>query len=741
MRQTPMLLTLALVLVACRSEDKVDTDTGEVSDEPVDADGDGSPEDEDCDDNDDRVYPGATEVCNGVDDDCNGDIDDAVGDTWYADEDGDGAGDPEVSAISCEGNEGYVAAATDCDDADAEVNPLADEYCDDIDNDCDGGTDDENSVDAGTWYPDVDLDGYGDLNTPIRACDQPDDTLTFAGDCADEDPDRNPDAIELCDELDNDCDGYTDEPEAEDALEWFVDNDGDGFGDPATTERGCTQPSGTLTEAGDCDDNDPTVNPGEVETCEDGKDNDCDGSANECGLHGVINEADASDATWTGESSSDSAGYGVALTGDMDGDGIGDAVIGAYGNDEAGTSAGKAYVLYGGTSIAGGSFGDEAAITGPEVGDLLGFAVAALGDVDGDGYNDVVVGAQGDDTVDDRAGAAWVWYGGGRETGTASAGDAAVQLLGVEAGDAAGYGVAGVGDLDRDGYDDLMVGAKYALDDAGVTYLLYGATTAWADGTDLADADATFIGDDDDGYVGERFSMTSAGDMDGDGNTDLAMGAYDSDRGASEGGAVMVIGGTGSRWSGDQDLDTADTIYEGPLYSRLGWSVSGGGDVDGDGYDDLLAGGYNYQSAAGVVYILRGSVSATALGAVTARTEAAVTLSGSADGDALGRTLKLTDLDGDGNADIVVSATGVDDGASSGGVVYLVFGGASMATTWDMATDADATIVGTAGSGQLGWSMDAGADMNGDTFPDLLLGSYGEDSYTGAAWLVPGTGL
>ena len=141
------------------------------------------------------------------------------------------------------------------------------------------------------------------------------------------------------------------------------------------------------------------------------------------------------------------------------------------------------------------------------------------------------------------------------------------------------------------------------------------------------------------------------------------------------------------------------------------------------------------------MYLLRGSISATALGSVSAQAEAAATFSGAAEADALGRTLVLTDLDGDSNADIVVSATGADDGAISGGVVYLVFGGVSFGTTWDMATDADATIVGTAASGQIGWSMDAGADINGDSFPDLLLGSYGEDGYTGAVRVVPGSGL
>ncbi|MCK6519732.1 putative metal-binding motif-containing protein, partial [Myxococcota bacterium] len=144
----------------------------------------------DCDDEDDGVFPGATELCNGLDDDCDGVVDDGVAGapTWYADADGDGHGDPDAPATACEAPEDHVADATDCDDGDAAVHPGAEEACGGLDEDCDG------SVSA------AEQDGDGDGTTP---CD---------GDCDDASPEVHPGAAESCtDGVDGDCDGTVDE--------------------------------------------------------------------------------------------------------------------------------------------------------------------------------------------------------------------------------------------------------------------------------------------------------------------------------------------------------------------------------------------------------------------------------------------------------------------------------------------------------------------------------------------------
>ncbi|MEO7174825.1 MAG: MopE-related protein, partial [Saprospiraceae bacterium] len=168
----------------------------------------------DCDDGNAAVNPGATEVCNGIDDDCDGLTDDSdpgiVGQTtYYADADGDGYGDEEVSVQSCNLPEGYVTDDTDCDDNDGDVHPGATEVCNDKDDDCDGAIDEELQS---TFYADTDDDGYGDESNSIDACTAPEGYVSDDTDCDDGNGAINPGATEICgDEIDNNCDGVVDE--------------------------------------------------------------------------------------------------------------------------------------------------------------------------------------------------------------------------------------------------------------------------------------------------------------------------------------------------------------------------------------------------------------------------------------------------------------------------------------------------------------------------------------------------
>jgi hypothetical protein len=202
----------------------------------VDGDGDGYlVEDGDCDDTDASVHPGATESCNGVDDDCDGDTDeDDASDapTWHADADADGWGDALSSSRACEAPTGFVADATDCDDADSAVYPGADELCNDVDDDCDGDIDEDDAIDVLTWYLDSDGDGYGDPEVELAGCTAPSGWVADDTDCDDGDATIYEGAFERCDRLDNDCDGAVPEDEQ--------DVDGDGV----------------MSCAGDCDDGD-----------------------------------------------------------------------------------------------------------------------------------------------------------------------------------------------------------------------------------------------------------------------------------------------------------------------------------------------------------------------------------------------------------------------------------------------------------------------------------------------------
>ena len=241
--------------------DGVDNDCDETTVDD-DLDGDGFLVDEDCDDTNATTFPGATEECNGVDDDCNALIDDAVGDVWFADKDGDGYGDADDPTESCDGDEDLVADDTDCDDLRADVNPGAEEVCDEADNNCDGQVDEDVLLD---FWVDADSDGFGQSDAePQQACQAPDGYADNAEDCDDGNPLISPLGTEVCDEVDNNCDGTVDEDSAADASEWYRDSDEDSYGDPAATLTSCDEPSGYVDNDEDCDDTDGALNPDTV---------------------------------------------------------------------------------------------------------------------------------------------------------------------------------------------------------------------------------------------------------------------------------------------------------------------------------------------------------------------------------------------------------------------------------------------------------------------------------------------
>ncbi|MFT4979571.1 MAG: hypothetical protein ACI8S6_005483 [Myxococcota bacterium] len=230
MRPPPLTATIAcLLLFACGEPAPLPSstnnqDTGSVPLD-LDEDGDGFVASEDCDDGDPAVSPVAEEVCDGIDNDCDvfideGDATDTV--PWHqdADEDGYGDGDGESEPVyACTAPTGRVASSDDCDDYDPDVHPDGDEVCDGKDNDCDGLTDSQDpQVDlttTTTFYADDDGDSYGDPNSLTLACAQPPDCVSNSRDCDDDDDTVSPDGVEVCDGVDNDCDGDIDTEDSE----------------------------------------------------------------------------------------------------------------------------------------------------------------------------------------------------------------------------------------------------------------------------------------------------------------------------------------------------------------------------------------------------------------------------------------------------------------------------------------------------------------------------------------------
>jgi len=197
--------------------------------------------------------------------------------TYYADNDGDGFGDPNTTSTGCTQPAGYVADNTDCDDNDANNFPGNTEVCDGADNNCDGQVDEGVTT---TFYLDSDGDGYGDSNNSIDDCTGPAGYVANDTDCDDSDSNNFPGNTEVCDGSDNDCDGLVDEGVT---TTYFLDNDGDGYGDSNNSVDDCTAPTGYVVDNTDCDDNDASNYPGNTEIC-DGADNNCDGVVDEgCG--------------------------------------------------------------------------------------------------------------------------------------------------------------------------------------------------------------------------------------------------------------------------------------------------------------------------------------------------------------------------------------------------------------------------------------------------------------------------
>ena len=258
-----------------------------------DADGDHWLGCEECDDADAAAFPGNGELCDDVDNDCDGEVDEDAADAgaWFADGDGDGwgAGD---AALACEAPDGAVAEDGDCDDGDASRNPAAAEVCNEADDDCDG-TIDEDATDATTFSIDYDGDGYGSPSYQQAACEAGDGWVEDASDCDDFAGETHPGATELCNGIDDDCDGATDEDDAADAVTWYEDLDGDDHGVASSTTVSCTQPSSFASLDDDCDDADAAIYPGATEAC-DGIDGDCDGVADNGAMGGDVTCAGAS---------------------------------------------------------------------------------------------------------------------------------------------------------------------------------------------------------------------------------------------------------------------------------------------------------------------------------------------------------------------------------------------------------------------------------------------------------------
>lgn len=667
-----------------------------------------------------EVCDGYDDNCDGVTDDEDDLVEGTT--AWHADSDLDGFGGAAAIEVSCIAPEGAVADGTDCDDAAVAVNPAAIEVCNSIDDDCDLLTDDADIVDTSvggiTSYADHDHDAWGDPATETTTCVMAAGRTEVGGDCDDLVDTIHPERREVCNEIDDDCNLLVDDEDpavdASDGVTSFLDLDVDGYGDPATVLQTCLLPEGRMTIGEDCDDTSDLTFPGAPDTCNDGVDEDCSGADLACGLADaaavISGEASADYAAWDvadggdftgdgqadvlvgslswfysgrrpgaayvvagpvsgavsladavlrvgGESNGDYAGSALVGARDLDGDGLDDLLLGVYGSSRGG-GAGAAAWVSGGQTGQIGLLAADGLIAGASAGESFGYAVELPGDLDGNGVEDIAIGASTNNDVGASAGAVYLWHSA--PTGSVDASTADVRLTGVTAADDAGFALTGPGDLNGDGLADLVVSAPQE-GGGGLVYVLYGPVV---DDDSLANADITWTGEEATGAAGE--ALAPAGDQNGDGLADLLVSDPDASGAAlTVGAAYLLYGPAGLGGS----LYGADWITRGTQGGgHLGSALLGGRDLDEDGQVDIVVGasGVNTTfSRQGAVYAFTGG----GLGEVDAGDAVGVWV-GPGVGDNAGSSLAWTgDLTGDTLDDFVIGAS--DDSGSGNGKAYV----------------------------------------------------------------------
>ncbi len=565
-------------------------------------------------------------------------------------------------------------------------------------------------------------------------------------------------AVEECNGLDDDGDGVIPVDEQ--------DYDGDGY---------------MLCED-DCNDQNDHVHPDADEVC-DGIDNDCDEEIDEDPVtsaevwNGIDDDCDGTidriplstaDYMYTGQEESDGSGYFVSPAGDVDGDGLGDILIGApLWAGHPSTETGMIYLILGKTIAAYGSSFLSISLAdadyifeGDQYSEGLGYQGASAGDVNGDGYDDFVLGASCNDVVEECEPSTYLVLG---RADFGSSKNISLSNTGVlfynDLETLASFTYAtGAGDINADGYTDLIITVPYAysLDGAeeavGRVYLLFGSADIESEsGLYLSEMDLAFVGEH--GDDGIYMAAAGAGDTNGDGYDDILIGSkYNDAAGYSAGQTYLILG----REAGDFEsfyfsLADADEKFLGEdEYEFSGYAVAGSGDVNGDGLSDFVVGAPHHgrYDRNGMTYLIFGSNS---FGSGTARSLATADygFTGDAYYEYSGWALAgLGDVDADGLSDFAIGAPyahlASDGTYEMSGHTYVV--NAAMLASHDLHEtinlyyDASALFWGEHYMDLSGSSVSSAGDVNGDGYPDLLIGAYQSEGggleYSGKTYLV-----
>ncbi|MGF1455653.1 MAG: Calx-beta domain-containing protein [Alphaproteobacteria bacterium] len=503
----------------------------------------------------------------------------------------------------------------------------------------------------------------------------------------------------------------------------------------------------------------------------------------------------------TGITNRDQTGYAVSGAGDLNGDGLADLLIGARYGDPNGANSGETYVVFGSTALgAAPSFAlstlngtNGFVLNGIGVNDRAGSVLADAGDVNGDGIDDIIIGAPRTDTAAGAdAGEAYVVFGS--TDGFAASLDLSAldgvngfSLGGLDAGDQFATAVGRAGDLNGDGIADLVIGAPRASNgageaQAGQAYVVYGATDLGASGrVDPGSLDGangfTVDGFNDFDRLGR--AVTDAGDVNGDGFDDLLIGALNGDRdlnsnAGSETGAGLILFGSSTPFPATVTEATLGAAGE-PTGLRLigvdgqdqtGRAVSGLGDINGDGFDDVLIAaergdGDPDEADRGEAYVVFGDASlrdgsglpVVDLGALDGTNGFLIT--GRDAQDLTGRSVSgAGDINDDGFNDLIIGAPfsdqdtdGITTSTENIGQTHVIFGGTGVGS--DGLIDLELVRYGLSGvrifgreaQDKSGSAVSDVGDVNGDGFDDFLIGAYGGggNGQPGEAYLLFGS--